>query len=893
MELNQNRHDVKAGYIFLLTCLFLLRPFEMFGQIPSGYYSTATGTGFTLKTQLYNKIKNHTVNSYNALWTIYSTTDRDNFYENDNSVLDIYSENPAGVDAFSFIYSTNQCGSYTAQGQCYNREHIIPQSIYSSSSPMVSDAHCIVPTDGYTNQQRDNYPHANVATASFTSFNGSKKGTSALAGYTGTVFEPINEFKGDVARMYFYFVTRYENLVANYANYPMFNGTSTQSFTTLFMNMLLSWHTQDPVSAKEVARNNAVYAYQLNRNPFIDHPEYVSSIWGTSSLPLSQTITFNALSALPYSSTTMNLSATASSGLTVSYTSSNTSVATIVGSIITIQGVGTSVITASQNGNPSYNAATPVNQNLTITQATQAITFNSLPSKQVGDTPFTLSATGGLSGISILYTSSNPLVATVAGNLVTIVGIGTTNITASQAGNSNYAAASSVVQALQVNQATSSSNPAIATWDFNTLPGGTSNFGPSPFAPNFANTNAIVGGLIRGNGIATNLSGAARAWGGVINTATSSTAITSNAAITFTLKPAVGFAIDLSSIDPLDYRRSSSGATNALLQFKINNGAYTNITTINFPISTSSGGSIGSIPLSTFASLQNIHASQEVTFRLLPYGGTGGTFYLFDKANSTASDFALLGLVKPCTTSTFATSISISANTIPYNWNGQSLSTSGTYTAMFINSAGCDSIATLNLTIVPTTISFGIKAFIEGYYANASTMLPVLQNQGIGSNPLAVDTIMVSLHQPSTPYNVLYSCSSLIATNGNINCSFPSSTSGNNYYIVLNHRNSVETWSANPVMILNNNNYDFTTTSANTFGSNQIQVGTGIFAIYSGDINQDGIIDNSDFSIWEIDANNFMSGYVASDLNGDGTVDNTDFAQWELNANNFVGEITP
>ncbi|WP_394758383.1 endonuclease [Flavobacterium sp.] len=262
--------------IQLLTLLFSI---YSFAQIPTGYYSTATGTGYILKTQLYNKIKAHTDKGYTGLWTTYATSDRDNQYENDNSIIDIYSENPTGVDPYKFTLTTSQCGTYSTEGNCYNREHIVPQSTFGSSAPMVSDAHHIPPTDGKVNGQRSNYPHGTVATASWTSLNGSKLGSSSVTGYTGTVFEPINEFKGDIARMYFYFATRYENTVATYP-FEMFNRTSNQVFSTAFLNMLKTWHANDPVSAREIARNNAIYTRQGNRNPYIDHPEYVNMIWG-------------------------------------------------------------------------------------------------------------------------------------------------------------------------------------------------------------------------------------------------------------------------------------------------------------------------------------------------------------------------------------------------------------------------------------------------------------------------------------------------------------------------------------------------------------------------------------------------------------------------------------
>jgi endonuclease I/chitodextrinase len=270
---------MKKIYSFLLLMLCTAG----IAQIPTGYYSTATGTGYTLKTQLYNIIKGHVDNGYAGLYTTYQTSDVDNFYENDGSVLDMYSEKPAGTDPYNYSLGTTQrCGTYSVEGDCYNREHIIPQSSFGSAAPMVSDAHFITPTDGKVNGQRSNYPHGMVASATWTSLNGSKLGSSAVSGYTGTVFEPIDEFKGDIARMYFYFATRYETTVSGYT-FPMFNGTSNQVFTTAFLNMLLAWNTQDPVNAREIARNNAIYGTQSNRNPYIDHPEYVQAVWNPTA----------------------------------------------------------------------------------------------------------------------------------------------------------------------------------------------------------------------------------------------------------------------------------------------------------------------------------------------------------------------------------------------------------------------------------------------------------------------------------------------------------------------------------------------------------------------------------------------------------------------------------
>jgi endonuclease I len=253
-----------------------------FAQIPTGYYNTAFGTGYTLKTQLYNVIKGHRDQGYAGLYVTYETSDIDKFYENDGTVLDMYSENPLNSDPYTYqiTNSEQRCGTYSNEGDCYNREHIIPQSVFSENFPMKSDAHSVTPTDGKVNNLRSNYPHGTVAIVTTTSLNGSKVGSSGIAEYSGLIFEPIDEFKGDIARMYFYFATRYENTVAEYS-FPMFNGTTNQVFTTTFLNMLMTWHEQDPVNAREIVRNDAIYARQNNRNPYIDHPEWVQKVWGS------------------------------------------------------------------------------------------------------------------------------------------------------------------------------------------------------------------------------------------------------------------------------------------------------------------------------------------------------------------------------------------------------------------------------------------------------------------------------------------------------------------------------------------------------------------------------------------------------------------------------------
>jgi len=255
-------------------------------QIPTNYYDSANGlSGFALKTQLKTIISNgHIDQGYGSLYDGYVTTHTDNIpesgYENDGTILLYYTENPNGTDPYTFNHGSNQCGNYNAEGVCYNREHTIPQSSFGSASPMQNDIHHVVPSDGFANGQRGSLPFGTVGSASWTSLNGSKRGNSNVPGYSGNVFEPIDEFKGDIARSILYFVTRYEDTVDGYTSFDMFNGTENQALEDWAVDMLLDWHYNiDPVDQREINRNNAAYNYQGNANPFVDHPEYANLIW--------------------------------------------------------------------------------------------------------------------------------------------------------------------------------------------------------------------------------------------------------------------------------------------------------------------------------------------------------------------------------------------------------------------------------------------------------------------------------------------------------------------------------------------------------------------------------------------------------------------------------------
>ena len=245
---------------------------------PSDYYANALNlSDQALLTALYNIITSHTNIGYDGLWNAYDDTDTnaDGYY------IDMYST----YDKYTY---SNKCGSYSNIGDCINREHSVPKSWWGGSKlPQYSDIFNIVPTDGYVNNQRSNYPYG-VCEGGIRLTNGpyvakGRKGASTHAGYSGIVFEPDDEYKGDFARAYFYMAACYNDVISGWTKSggsAFFAGNSYPVFTDYAIGLLMEWHRLDPVSEKETTRNCYAHSWQGNRNPFIDHPELAEHIWG-------------------------------------------------------------------------------------------------------------------------------------------------------------------------------------------------------------------------------------------------------------------------------------------------------------------------------------------------------------------------------------------------------------------------------------------------------------------------------------------------------------------------------------------------------------------------------------------------------------------------------------
>lgn len=248
--------------------------------VPDGYYTNAVGKlNEDLMTALEGIIYTHSQLSYNYMWTAYDNTD----LGNDGYYIDMYStckynNQSAHVAGASYV------------GEGINREHSFPKSWFGGDVyPMYTDLTMLIPTDAFVNQRRSNHPYGVCAGGTTytneemgVSMKG-KLGTSTYNGYTSTVFEPDDEYKGDFARIYFYMVTCYKSDVPNWPGCGQLDYSANQykAFSNWSMQLLMEWHRADPVSTKEVKRNEAVYIEQGNRNPFVDHPELAEHIWGT------------------------------------------------------------------------------------------------------------------------------------------------------------------------------------------------------------------------------------------------------------------------------------------------------------------------------------------------------------------------------------------------------------------------------------------------------------------------------------------------------------------------------------------------------------------------------------------------------------------------------------
>lgn len=266
---------MKKHLLFCVGCLLAAAGMWAQGPNETGtYYRRAHGkSGEALKTALWQIVRGPSVLTYGDLWQAYRYTD----VRDDGYLWDIYSNVTMYEDPVSCSHTNS------SEGSGINREHSMPKSWFYDMKPAYTDLTHVIPTDGYINNMRSDLPYGETTSPTKGSANMySKVGPCSVPGYTGKIFEPADEWKGDLARIYFYMATCYEDEVAGFKG-DMFGGDSYLAYAEWSMAMLLRWAAEDPVSEKEVKRNEAVWRLQGNRNPFVDYPGLERYVWGESS----------------------------------------------------------------------------------------------------------------------------------------------------------------------------------------------------------------------------------------------------------------------------------------------------------------------------------------------------------------------------------------------------------------------------------------------------------------------------------------------------------------------------------------------------------------------------------------------------------------------------------
>ena len=284
---------MKKSFISFLALLFVAQmgwaaSVTPAAQIPT-YWASANGkSGATLWSAISTQtnVGFHSI-GYSGLWTAYATTD---VYPGTNKIWDMYGE-------CDFTYNTDKCGTYSGVCDCYNREHSIPQSYWGGGTGGIGcDIFHLVPTDGKINGVRSNDEFGEVNGG--TDWNGNKSGTAGswstdkktiastageVVNGSGNVFEPKAQYKGDFARGYMGTIIKWQqsNLTSGNSFFSgIYDAAHFFGFTKKAVVLMMKWHREDPVSQKEIDRNNGIQQTQGNRNPFIDYPYLAEYIWG-------------------------------------------------------------------------------------------------------------------------------------------------------------------------------------------------------------------------------------------------------------------------------------------------------------------------------------------------------------------------------------------------------------------------------------------------------------------------------------------------------------------------------------------------------------------------------------------------------------------------------------
>lgn len=301
------------------------------------------------------------------------------------------------------------------------------------------------------------------------------------------------------------------------------------------------------------------------------------------------------------------------------------------------------------------------------------------------------------------------------------------------------------------------------------------------------------------------------------------------------------------------------------------------------------------IPLTLQDGLLSGIPEEEVA--LVGFDGNFTALQLFDSASSVGNLFttfdasiaSLNGSVGPTASNRVLIAQLTTDGLLSFELNIQIGTPSGSVQNFVAKNPVGNEIQLPSLTFNPVLLN--LKAFIQGFYIGGGLMNPVIDPTNF---PSLCDTVKIELHSSVGPHDLAYSVTKPLSVSGDAQILLPGEVLGNTYYIAIRHRNSIETWSKDPVLFSQITDYDFTTSASKAFGDNEVEAFDLLgWTIFSGDINQDGAIDGSDFLEFDGPNQAGAGGYEVADLNGDGAVDGSDFLIFDPNNQGGVGSSIP
>lgn len=935
-------------FVFSLVLILELISFsEVFSQ-PGTYYNLISTSSPTFVTDLENRIRNpYTRISYDN----FDETNIANFASINNgngtrSVFCVYS-------GYEYIYS----GVFT--WGTMSREHTwavswMPDN--SSGSDQYSDQYHLFPTHNTNaNGRRSNHPLGVVVNVSYQFLDG-KLGTNSNG---QIVYEPRDIDKGDAARALLYMSVRYDGIGGNVWNFNWLNNTRLPSLSEApqDINVLLNWNRQDPPDKWEVDRNNYIQSIQQNRSPFVDHPEYVSYINFANLTKLNPVYAAEPSGYLTNTSANVSgnsiqLNWTDATGaqlpsgyLLIAYNRNNYFIPVDGSEYVN----DTNLTDGAAIINIPYSDANTYTFNNLVSNTTYYFTFysyngtgNQINYKIDGTVPQrNASINSGLAAEPSNYVT-NFASGNVTSNAIELdwsdaipgAQVPSGYLLMANNHNSFIAPSDGVVYSNDINL---SDGNAVVNIDFNaadtyTFSGLFSNtqyfFKMYSYNGSGASINYKTGGTVpfvsettlvsvpnlssvlldnfnrtNNNVLGNTILSGSLSWNETETVAPTSININNNATRLASTTAGREFEfVNAGTINgyPVQYnttltsltwafnmrltRSDPSGfdASNYGIAFVIGKTTPDLISGDGYAVVLGQSGAMDPIRLAKFTNGVNAnsrftniitsgdYANQYLSVKVV-YSRTGNEWRLYVDSSSTGFPQS-----DPRNTST---QVGFGADSTYTNSSLQYLG------GLWNHATGANDYGIFDEIYIPgsasTTIS--ISAIEEGFFETGSDKLN------------KKDTVQTLLRNSNSPYEIIDSAKSTIDSltfTGSF--VFNNLTSGN-YYVVLKHRNSLETWSKFPQPIVpgaESNSYDFTLSIDKAYGDNLTLV-NGKFCIYGGDVNQDGTIDVTDLGIIDNDAFSFSSGYIPTDVTGDGFVDVSDLTIADNNAYYFITLISP